>query len=177
MSFQSKNDKTTPMIWAIIFLLLGSGIAWVLGDHLFYAALVGAGLGWWFGTDNLASRLANGLGGIGRAKFWALYWMSLDALLGGAIGFVVGAFGLIIDIYALKSVSLLWALFFAIYALVSVLESLELIEEIDGAHYWVIAGTIFGPIIGHAIGATVIYEGRVYYDVGVHLKGSEHGRP
>ncbi len=27
------------------------------------------------------------------------------------------------------------------------------------------------------LGATVIYEGHVYYDVGVRLKGSEHGRP
>lgn len=27
------------------------------------------------------------------------------------------------------------------------------------------------------VGATVVYEGRVYYDVGVRLKGSEHGRP
>jgi hypothetical protein len=27
------------------------------------------------------------------------------------------------------------------------------------------------------MGATVVYEGRAYYDVGVRLKGSEHGRP
>ncbi|RIK81830.1 MAG: hypothetical protein DCC68_07805 [Planctomycetota bacterium] len=27
------------------------------------------------------------------------------------------------------------------------------------------------------VGATVVYEGKAYYDVGVRLKGSEHGRP
>ena len=27
------------------------------------------------------------------------------------------------------------------------------------------------------IGSTVVYEGRVYYDTGIRLKGSEHGRP
>ena len=57
--------------WATIFLLLAIGTAWLVGDSLFFSGLVGAVFGWWFGAANLASRLKNGRGSIGRAKFWA----------------------------------------------------------------------------------------------------------
>ena len=85
------NNENKAMSWAMIFLLLASAVAWVMGENQFFAALVGAVLGGWLGVENLPSRLKNGLSGIGRVKFWALFWMSLGAFLGFLVSFIFGA--------------------------------------------------------------------------------------
>lgn len=147
------SNKNRAMSWAMIFLLLASAVAWVMGENWFFAAFVGAVLGGWLGAENLPSRLKNGLSGIGRVKFWALFWMSLGIFLGFFVSFIFGEL-----FNAERSLPLFAALFGAIRGLVLALESVEFIERFDGVPYWVIAGMIIGPIIGKAVAATVIYD-------------------
>ncbi len=100
-------------------------------------------------------------------SFHAVLWLIIRIFLGGAIGFIVG--GIIGFIFAyfllwkapmgslLLFATLFAVLFGAIHALVFALKSIEFIEKLDRMYYWIIAGMIFWPIIGKAVGATVIY--------------------